>query len=216
MRILIAEDDRVSRRVLTTMLEQWGYEVQATTSGEEAWNVLQLPGAPELAVLDWMMPGLDGVEICRRVRVAPETEGAYLMMLTTRGAKADIIAALDAGADDYITKPFVREELRARIQAGVRVLTLRHALTEHIERLQRAMAEIRQLRRLLPICSVCKKVRDDENYWHTVESYFARHTDVRFSHGVCPSCYERHYEPLLRDKSDRPIGGSGREREGMA
>ena len=120
MRILIAEDDSISRRLLEVTLIKWGYEVVSTEDGEAAWRVLQAEEAPSLAILDWMMPGLDGVEICRKVREREERPYTYIMLLTAKGSKEDVVIGLDAGADDYVNKPFDQKELRSRIKVGER------------------------------------------------------------------------------------------------
>jgi len=188
MKILIAEDDPVSRRLLQAALIKWGYEVIVTTNGKEAWEVLQQPGAPSLLVLDWLMPETDGVEVCRQARENPALKSAYIILLTSRGSKEDIVQGLQAGADDYVTKPFDHGELRARVQVGSRVVQLQSALADRVKELEEAIANVKQLQGLLPICSYCKKIRDDGNYWHRVESYIAGHANVRFSHGICPDC----------------------------
>lgn len=128
MRILIADDDRVSRHLLHASLSRWGYEVIVAKDGLQAWQVLQAEDGPQIAVLDWMMPGLDGVEICRRVRTQPSDGYKYLLLLTARSQKQDVIAGLDSGADDYVTKPFDAFELEARIRTGKRIIELHDAL----------------------------------------------------------------------------------------
>jgi DNA-binding response OmpR family regulator len=188
MKILIAEDDPVSRRLLQAALIKWGYEVIVTTNGKEAWKAMQQPGAPSLLVLDWLMPETDGVEVCRQARGNPALKSAYIILLTSRGSKEDIVQGLQAGADDYVTKPFDHGELRARVQVGSRVVQLQAALADRVKELEEAIANVKQLQGLLPICSYCKKIRDDGNYWHRVESYIAGHANVRFSHGICPDC----------------------------
>ena len=205
MRILIAEDDAVSRRVLEATLVKWGFEVTTTTNGTEAWQVLVAEGAPKLAILDWMMPEIDGLEICRRIRQRPGAGPLHIILLTARGRKEDVIAGLQAGADDYVTKPFDHEELRARVQVGVRLVELQSMLADRVVELEEAIARVRQLRGLLPICSYCKKVRDDKNYWQQVEQYVSTHADVKFSHGICPDCYREVVEPQL-DAAQRASG----------
>ncbi|MBI3667207.1 MAG: diguanylate cyclase [Acidobacteria bacterium] len=124
MRIMIAEDEPVSRHLVERFLVQWGYEVVAVNDGDEAWVLLQQPDAPRLAILDWMMPGKDGVEICREVRKRVAEPYVYIILLTAKSQKADIVAGLEAGADDYLTKPFDPDELRVRLRAGRRILDL--------------------------------------------------------------------------------------------
>jgi CheY-like chemotaxis protein len=197
MNILIAEDDRVSRCVLQTTLERHGHQVVAAADGREAWDLLQHPDAPRLAVLDWMMPDLDGTEICRRLRAGGAAAPPYLILLTARARKEDIVAGLESGADDYITKPFDRQELLSRIRVGERVLGLQATLAARVHELEGALAQVKQLRGLLPICSYCKKIRDDHDYWHDVERYVAAHADVCFSHGICPHCWESVVAPEI-------------------
>lgn len=128
MRILIAEDDPVSRRLLQALLVKWGYEVVVTSDGNEAWAALQSDDAPKLAIVDWMMPGLDGVQVCRKVRERDSSSYVYILLLTAKSQKEDIIRGIGAGADDYITKPFDANELNARLRAGKRILDLQAEL----------------------------------------------------------------------------------------
>lgn len=191
MKILIAEDDAVTRRLLEASLSRWGYEVVAAADGAQAWDFLQAPDPPQLVILDWCMPQMEGVQVCRQARQRQSLRSAYIILLTSRGAKMDIVRGLEAGADDYITKPFHPDELRARVQVGCRVLRLQQALADRVRQLEDALTSVKTLQGLLPICSYCKKVRDDQNYWHRVETYIAGHSEIRFSHGVCPDCREK-------------------------
>ena len=197
MKILIAEDESMSRRLLESALIKWGYEVVVTCDGGQAWDVLQASDAPQLAILDWMMPELDGREICQRVRANPETASIYIILLTANGEKGDIVAGLASGANDYVTKPFDREELQARVEVGARMIELQQSLKNRVQELQDALAQVKQLQGILPICSYCKHVRDDQNYWQQVESYISDHSDVQFSHSVCPDCFARVVQPQL-------------------
>src|SRR5215472_1498699 len=189
--ILIAEDEPVSRLRLERTLQRSGFECLSVANGAEAWHVLQAESPPNLMILDWMMPELDGLEVVRRLRNSPACFGAYVILLTGRDSRADVVKGLEAGADDYITKPFDPAELMARVQVGVRVVSLREALASRVRELEQALSRVRRLHGLLPICSYCKKIRDDRNYWRQVESYISEHTDAAFSHGICPDCYER-------------------------
>lgn len=202
MRVLIAEDDAISRRVLEVFLRRWGYEVEPAENGDAAWERLQREDAPSLAILDWMMPGMGGVEICRRVRELGRP--TYVILLTARTGSEDIVEGLEAGADDYVTKPFNREELRARVQGGRRIVELQRSLAERVKELEQALARVKQLQGLLPICSYCKKIRDDGNYWRQVEAYISEHSEAIFSHGICPECFDKFVKPELSK-----LNGSG-------
>ena len=189
MHVLIAEDDRVTGEILARTLQRWNYSTTLVTDGAEAWN--RLSGATEatLAILDWMMPEMDGPDVCRRVRQELPLANMYLLLVTARESRGDVVAGLDAGADDYIIKPFDPEELRARVAVGARVLGLQQKLAERVDELQTALSNVKQLRGLLPICSYCKRIRGDDQYWQQVEGYVAQHSDAQFSHGICPACY---------------------------
>ncbi|MGO8813852.1 MAG: response regulator transcription factor [Terriglobia bacterium] len=197
MRILVAEDQLVSRHLLVASLSKWGYEVSAAGDGTQAWEFLRAKDAPQLAILDWLMPGMDGIEICTRIRSTQRSTPIYLILLTSRRGQQDKIHGLQSGADDYITKPFNREELRARVQVGIRVLELQGALAQRVRELEDALSRVKTLQGLLPICSYCKKIRDDRNYWQQVEGYIGDHSDAQFSHGICPECYARYVQPEL-------------------
>ncbi|HEX4487401.1 MAG TPA: diguanylate cyclase [Terriglobales bacterium] len=126
--VLIAEDDPIFRHLLQNWLQRWNYRVIAVENGTDAWNALQMEGAPQMAILDWMMPGIDGVEICRRIRHQGEGPYRYTLLLTAKDNKQDIVTGLEAGADDYLTKPFDVDELRARVRSGKRILELQDEL----------------------------------------------------------------------------------------
>ncbi len=145
MKILIADDDAVPRHLLATILERWGYEVVSVADGIDAWRILQGEDAPRVAILDWLMPGLDGLSVCRKVR--ERAEGApytYLILLTSRDSKDDVVAGLDAGADDYLTKPFHRHELQVRLHAGRRILDLEAALLNSLQEVKQAQEQVAQ------------------------------------------------------------------------
>jgi sigma-B regulation protein RsbU (phosphoserine phosphatase) len=187
--VLVADDDRVTGEILSRTLRRWNYESTLVSDGAQAWAFLNAVTSPTLAILDWMMPEIDGPEVCRRVRAERPDANMYLLLVTARESRGDVVAGLDAGADDYIIKPFDPEELRARVAVGVRVLALQQKLAERVGELQTALANVRQLRGLLPICSYCKRIRGDGQYWQQVEGYIAAHSDAQFSHGICPSCF---------------------------
>jgi phosphoserine phosphatase RsbU/P len=197
MKLLVAEDDPVSRRLLELTLSKWGYQLLIVEDGFQAWEVLRQADAPQLAILDWMMPGMDGIHICRAVRELSSEQAVYLILLTAKGGKEDVIAGLEAGADDYLVKPFDRGELRARVRAGQRMIALQNALTDRVAELEEAAAHIKRLQGIIPICCYCKKIRDGDNYWQQVEAYISEHSEARFSHGFCPDCYDSILKPQL-------------------
>lgn len=190
-RILIAEDHYVSRHLLERNLSNWGFNVLTAEDGEAAVAILEGPEAPSIAVLDWMMPKMDGVEVCKRVRRLVDRPYIYLVLLTAKSQKEEIAAGLEAGADDYVIKPFDPDELRARLKVGQRVVDLERTLASQITDLQTALEDVRKLKRLLPICMYCKSVRDDRDYWRQIDEYIHVETGTDFSHGVCPTCMER-------------------------
>ena len=187
MRALIADDDRMTALMLGAALERLGLTVTTVHDGQAAWDAMRGDTPPSLAIVDWIMPGLDGIELCRRLRAATLRSYVYVILLTSRAGREDLVAGLDAGADDYLTKPFDPAELQARVRVGRRMIEL--------------LASVKQLSGLLPICSYCKCIRDDEDYWAQVESYISQHTDVRFSHGICPSCYDKALADLDEERA---------------
>jgi phosphoserine phosphatase RsbU/P len=203
MRILIAEDDSTSRAMLSAILLKNGYEVIETINGAEALSALQQPDAPRLAIIDRLMPEMDGLELICRIRAQQTTYAPYLLMLTSMGAKGDIITGLDAGANDYLTKPFDPGELRARIEVGRRLVETQGALIESqamlaakVQELELALEQIKTLRGIVPICANCKKIRNDSGYWQQVEIYVRDHTEAEFTHGICPECIQKLYPEL--------------------
>ena len=190
MRILIADDDPVSLRLLQAVLEKWGHEVIMARDGTEALRRVT-DDHVRLAIVDWMMPGLDGLEVCRQVRASTLPGYVHLILLTSRNEKRDLLEGMQAGADDYLVKPFDPRELQVRLQVGLRTLDLEDRLSQRITELETALDTIQRLEGLLPICAYCKKVRDDKNYWCQVETYVAQRTKARFSHSVCPECFEK-------------------------
>jgi len=202
MRILIAEDNLVSKNLLNVALKKWGHDVVAVDDGKAAWEELQKPDAPKLVILDWNMPEMDGLQVCLRVKESGTPDPPYIIILTARTRKEDVVRALEAGANDYITKPFNNIELRARIRVGQRMVEMKEKLAMQVQELRTALEHIKTLQGIIPICSFCKKIRDDQGYWSQVEAYLSRHSDARFSHGFCPDCMARHY-PEIEKKSDR-------------
>jgi DNA-binding response OmpR family regulator len=193
MRILVAEDDAISRRLLIASLEREGYQVVSASDGNEAWRILHSDEAPRLAILDWMMPGQDGIEICEKLRREARPLYVYLLLVTTRTRTEDIVRGLEAGADDYLTKPYDPQELRCRIKSGERILHLEEALASKVRELEDALSHVKQLQGLLPICMFCKKIRDDSDTWHRLETYIENNSEALFSHSLCEECRREHY-----------------------
>ena len=203
MNILIADDDEAIRLILESTLKSWGHDVVVCRNGREAHKRLVADDAPSVAILDWVMPEMTGPEVCTALQTRdPAAPPIYLILLTSNDEQADIAAGLNAGANDYIVKPFRPIELQARLQAGLRVVGLQSALRERVQDLEEALRQVKHLHGLLPICCYCHKIRDDTDYWHRVETYISDHADVRFSHGICPDCFVKHVEADLKDYGD--------------
>ncbi len=208
MRILIAEDDFTSRRILSAVLSKHGHDVVETADGAAAWEILTGPDAPRLAILDWVMPEMDGVEVCRRLHAMQSDQPTYVIMLTSRNEREDLIEGFDAGANDYLSKPYDQSELRARVAVGCRMVELQAQLAAKIDELQEALDSVKTLQGILPICMHCKSIRDDEGYWQRVESYVETHSAALFSHGLCPDCLREFY-PDVADAIERRQASTG-------
>lgn len=202
MRILIAEDDMVSRHVLQGVLRDAGHEVIETCNGREALEALDAPDAPQLVLLDWMMPEMDGVTLCRALRAAETDTPPYIILVTNKSDTQDIVEGLEAGANDYVSKPFDARELLARLQVGQRVVTLQRKVARHVAELQDALDHIKRLQGVLPICSSCHKIRDDQEIWQALDEYLTEHTDAMLSHGLCPECMKRLYPDLVDENGE--------------
>jgi phosphoserine phosphatase RsbU/P len=190
MKILIAEDDPVSSKILQLTLENGGHDVVAVTSGQAAWEAFDADPT-RVVISDWMMPEMDGLELCGKVRGRPKTDYTYFILLTAiHTGRENLRKAMNAGVDDFLTKPLDREGIMMRLRVAERIIEFTY--------------QIRQLKELIPICMYCKKVRDDSNYWQAVESYIARHTGSSFSHGICPECFEQHVRMLPSEKRSAP------------
>lgn len=202
LRVLVADDEPVSRTVVGAVLRKAGYAVMYASDGEEAWQLLDAEDPPSLALLDWEMPGLQGPEIVQKLRLKSAATPTYLILLTSRDSQADIVQGLRAGADDYVTKPANEDELIARVNVGARVVRLQVALADRVRSLEDALANVKALQTLLPMCAYCKSVRNDQNYWEKVETYFTQHSGVLFTHSYCPTCYDRYVRPELEALED--------------
>lgn len=183
MKILAVEDDAVARAVLRKALQKLGHEVIGAKDGLEAWALMEAEPV-RVIVSDWMMPNLSGLELCRKLRARAGAEYVYFILITANSAdSANRIEAADAGVDDFLSKPLNVEELWMRLRVAERILQF--------------ATQVRQLEELLPICSYCKKIRDDQNYWQQMEGYINERTGSEFSHSVCPECVVRVVQPEI-------------------
>jgi phosphoserine phosphatase RsbU/P len=188
MKILIAEDDTIAEKVLRLTLQGFGHEVITTRNGTDAWELFDADPV-RVIISDWMMPGMDGLELCNRVRGRAQTPYTYFIVLTaSHTGPDDYNLAIDSGVDDFMTKPLDREMIRTRLHVAERIL--------------RYTTEIRMLRDIIPICAYCNKVRNDGDYWERVETYIRDRTGSRFSHGICPECFEGEMENLAKITED--------------
>jgi DNA-binding response OmpR family regulator len=202
MEVLIADDGLTIRRLLETYLTSWGYDVVSVPDGNDAWKELQNPDAPRLVILDWLMPGMDGVDVCRKVRQLAHGNLFYIIIFTSLEDKKDLVTALEAGADDFIIKNFDKDELQARVKVGERVAKLKSELDRRVKDLEDSMAHVKLLQGILPICMHCHQIRDDKEVWKRLDEYIAEHTDVMLSHGLCPECYEKHYPDFYKNTKE--------------
>jgi phosphoserine phosphatase RsbU/P len=193
MKILLAEDDYTSRLMLQVVLEKWKYTVITAEDGSEAWDKIQTADHFQIAILDWEMPKLDGLELCQKIRELDRDTPMYIIMLTGRDTTDDIVHGLDAGADDYITKPFNENELRARIRVAERMVRVQESLASTVDELRQALEHVDTLQGILPICMHCHGIRSDDEAWHRLEKYIESHTMAKFSHSICPDCMAKHY-----------------------
>jgi len=193
----------VSRALLVAILRKAGYDPIVTSNGSDAMTALRLQSNACVAIVDWMMPEMDGLEVCRRVRQQTSVTPTYIILLTAKTDKTDVVRGLDAGANDYIFKPFNRDELNARVRVGETVVNLQQNLAARVEELESALTQVKLLQGILPICSYCKNIRDDRNYWQQVETYIGKHSEAQFSHSICPGCYEAVVKPQLEEIKNR-------------
>jgi sigma-B regulation protein RsbU (phosphoserine phosphatase) len=189
MKLLLIEDHADIAANITEFFEGRGDAVEHVADGAAGLQKA-LSDPYDAIVLDLLLPGLDGLSLCRQLRHAGRTQ-VPVLMLTAKDLLADKIEGFEAGADDYLVKPFDAEELRARVHTGLRIVSLQDRLAEQVAVLQEAIANVKQLKGLLPMCSYCKSIRNDGDYWQQLETYISDHSEAEFSHGICPNCFER-------------------------
>lgn len=193
MKVLVVEDDASSAKLLEVLLTQWGYEVHIESDGDAGLAALLGPNPARLVVLDRGLPGKSGDLVCKELRSREVTDPPYVLMLTGSAGKDELVSGLEAGANDFVAKPFNYAELRARLRVGARVLELQSSLADRIQKLEEALAHIKRLEGILPICMHCHKIRSDRESWDRLEKYIAEHSEARFSHSLCPDCLKAHY-----------------------
>ena len=213
--ILVVDDIRENVRLLVDALGNEGYRVRPALSGKAALEAANME-APDLILLDILMPEMDGYEVCKALKTHMGLKDVPVIFLSALGEVADKVKGFSAGGVDYISKPFQTEEVLARIETH---LTLRRLSLEleaknaHLEKTNRelseAMAEIKTLRGILPICSHCKNIRDDDGYWKRLEAYFDKHAGIQFSHGICPKCAKELYPEMSLYEDDNGEGTAG-------
>lgn len=207
IKVLVVEDDPFFQRVLTKRLQAEGYQVFSAGDGREGMKAI-VSFEPDLVISDWMMPEVDGLELCQSVKTGLREAAPYFILLTAKGEISNKLLALDTGADDYLVKPCDQGELMARVRAGLRIVLLTQELRATVGDLSLANAELQSARaqverlthELLPICAFCRKVRDDEGQWHTLEEYVAERTQADFTHGICPTCRIEHYPAIAPEQ----------------
>jgi sigma-B regulation protein RsbU (phosphoserine phosphatase) len=193
MKVLAVEDDNVARAILRRALERLGHEVTEAHDGQEAWELWSKQKA-RVVVSDWRMPKLDGLELCKRLRAEQGQDYVYFILLTGSGATGQARRdAAEAGVDDFLTKPVDMGALWMRLRVAERILSYTF--------------QVYRLEEMMPMCSYCKKIRDDQNYWQQIESYINERTGTEISHSVCPDCYQRVVVPelaRLKDEAGKP------------
>jgi len=193
--VLVVDDVSDNLKILGTLLKNDGYSVIAATNGPQALDMAEAK-KPDLILLDIQMPGMDGFTVCTELKKKQETAATPVVFLTARTDKQDIVRGFVAGGVDYVTKPFNTAELLARIRTHVDLKLMRDKQACLIEELQHASDHIKQLSGLLPICSNCKKIRDDTGYWQQIERYISEHSAAQFTHSLCPDCLVKLYPDL--------------------
>lgn len=196
--ILLVDDTPANLGMLFEYLEQAGYKVLVATSGKAAITSVKYR-MPDIILLDVMMPDIDGFETCRQLKANPLAKNIPVIFMTALDGTTDEVKGFELGAVDYITKPIQMIRVLARIKTHLTLHRLQKDLEKKNAQLEEALAKIRALRGLLPICSNCKKIRDDKGYWHQVEVYVRDHSDVEFSHGICPDCMRALYPEYAKE-----------------
>ena len=190
--ILIVDDNNQNLQVLGTMLQDFDFNVAFSDNGARAIAVARKI-VPDLILLDVMMPEMDGFEVCRQLKSDAATRMIPIIFLTAKTDPQSIVDGFDLGAVDYVTKPFNKSELMARVRTHIALRRSQRDLEQRNRDLQKALEEIKTLRGIIPICASCKKIRDDEGLWKQIELYIQSHSEASFSHSICPDCARKLY-----------------------
>lgn len=191
--IMVVDDDPDILFATVRILKNAGYSVIKASSASESLALLD-EYRPDLILLDVVLPDMKGTDLCRKIKNDPTHKGANIILLSGKMTSTDDqTEGLDIGADGYIARPISNRELEARVKAMVRILLTERERDRLIVELKKALSEIKTLSGLLPLCSHCKKVRDDKGYWNQIDAYIRQHTDADFTHSICPECAEKYY-----------------------
>lgn len=190
IKILVADDDPHILAGTARMIEKSGYRVFTASDGASALEAVKTV-RPDLVLTDVVMPGIEGPDLCRRIKEDPDLKGIYVVLTSGSRVESEHQAdGLDSGADGYIVRPLPNREFLSRVNAMVRILKAERERDRLIDELKNALSELKRLSGLLPICSNCKKIRDDKGYWNQLESYISERSEALFSHSICPECAE--------------------------
>ncbi|MBF0527188.1 MAG: response regulator [Deltaproteobacteria bacterium] len=204
--ILIVDDVPMNLQVLGNTLSQENYQIAVATNGRQALSLTESV-TPDLILLDVVMPEVDGFEVCRILKGDDRTKDIPIIFLTAKSESEDIVKGFELGAVDYLTKPFSTLELLARVRTHLELKKSKDMQNELIAQLKDALAQVKQLTGLIPICSHCKRIRDDAGYWQQVEAYIARYSAAQFSHSICPECLDTYYPEFadkIKKRNDKP------------
>jgi DNA-binding response OmpR family regulator len=188
VKILIADDELTTRMLVQVSLENWGYRVESVVDGHEAWSILKKKDDFHIVILDWEMPKLDGIEVCRRIKEMDLDSPPYIILLTARDSKKDIVQGFDAGADDYMTKPFNDNELRARVRVAERLVRTQTSLADTVNELEEVLNLLETIQEGVEVCPSCYKIRCIDDEWLSIQESVDQHANLHFIHTDCPDC----------------------------
>lgn len=194
--LILLVDDNVNNLQMLGLTLRDAYKTIVANSGPEALEAVRKK-QPDLILLDIMMPGMDGYTVCEILKSDPDTRDIPVIFLTARTETEDAVRGFRVGAADYVTKPFNTAELMARVHTHLELRRTRRCLEEKITALEAALAKVRQLSGMLPICASCKRIRDDKGYWNQIEGYIRDHSEAEFSHSICPECARKLYPDFV-------------------